>query len=235
MVQPSFKPCSAAAPENLNEGKGVKRSAVQGWGGVYRRRGRTLPTWQFSEQYVNGGLPVVETSHAPLVPVVPAGAAGQVVPVHLGRQHSWDASGKWTAVSPELQPVPVLPGFDQWLPAGVGGPGLGGGDGPPPQVNPQMPLAQCAPVGQSEGAVQLRVQSVGGGLPVFETSHCGLAVTPAPGAGHVVPVQAGRQTHIPATLPAISPAMHPEAGLPATLAAMGERMQGPERRGSWCG
>eukprot|EP01047_Picozoa_sp_COSAG01_P022054 COSAG01_NODE_1299_length_10836_cov_8.277452_5_plen_67_part_00 len=46
------------------------------------------PILQLREQYVKGGLPVVETSHAPLVPVVPAGAEGHVVPEHLGRQHS---------------------------------------------------------------------------------------------------------------------------------------------------
>ena len=55
---------------------------------------RTLPIWQFSEQNVNGGLPVVETSHAPVTAVVPAGAMGQVVPEHAGRQHSWVESGK---------------------------------------------------------------------------------------------------------------------------------------------
>ena len=96
---------------------------------------QTFPTWQLSEQNVNGALPVVETSQTPLVPVVPPGGAGHVEPTHLGRQHSCFASGKWTAVSPPLQPAPVLPGFAQWFPPGAGGPGGGGGGGAgPPQA-----------------------------------------------------------------------------------------------------
>ena len=88
---------------------------------------------------------MVETSQAGVVPEAAAGAAGQVVPVHLGRQHSWVESGKWTGVSPEVpQPEPLLPGLAQWPPpAGGGGPGgagpggaggaggPGGGAGPP--------------------------------------------------------------------------------------------------------
>ena len=37
------------------------------------------------------------------------------MPVHLGRQHSCDASGKRTGVSPKEQPEPLLPGLAQWL------------------------------------------------------------------------------------------------------------------------
>ncbi len=161
-----------------------------------RQSARTFPTWQLREQYVNGGLPVVETSQAPDTPVVPVGAAGHVVPVHFGRQHSWLASGKCTGESPPEQPVPLLPGFAQWFPAGPGGPGGGGGAGPP-QSKPQIPLVHFPPVGQSALDVHPSVQSVGGGLPVFETSQTGFPLTPAPGAGQVVPVQAGRHTHIP--------------------------------------
>ena len=167
---------------------------------------------------MNGALPVVETSQEPATPVVPPGAGGHVVPTHFGRQHSWDASGKCTGESPLLQPAPVLPGFNQWFPPGDGGPGEGGGDGPA-QSKPQIPLEQCAPVGHSAVAVHPSVQSVGGGLPVVETSHLPFAWTPAPGAGHwSPPVHFGRHTHIPATFPAVSPAAQPSAGFPAPAA-----------------
>jgi hypothetical protein len=149
---------------------------------------------------VNGGLPVAETSQAGVTPVVPAGAAGQVLAVHFGRQHSWVESGKCKGESPPLQPVPVLPGFAQWCPPGAGGPGGGGGAGPA-QSKPQIPLAHFPPVGQSALDVHPSVQSVGGGLPVVETSQTGFPLTPAPGAGQVVPVQAGRHTHIPCRRP----------------------------------
>eukprot|EP01043_Picozoa_sp_COSAG02_P013205 COSAG02_NODE_524_length_20723_cov_79.399438_16_plen_277_part_00 len=149
---------------------------------------------------MNGGLPVVETSQEGVRPVVPPGGAGHVVPMHFGRQHSWVASGKCTGESPPLQPVPDLPGFAQWFPPGEGGPGGGGGAGPP-HSKPQIPLAHFPPVGQSALDVHPSVQSVGGGLPVLETSQTGFPLTPAPGAGQVVPVQAGRHTHIPCRRP----------------------------------
>ena len=121
-------------------GRGGRAARWLGWFGL--SAWRTLPTWQFSEQNVNGGLPVVETSHAPVTAVVPAGATGQVVPLHEGRQHSWVESGKWTGLSPDAQPAPPLPGFSQCWPPGPGGPGGGGGGAGPAQVKPQMPEAQ---------------------------------------------------------------------------------------------
>ena len=93
-----------------------------------------------------------------------AGAAGQVVPVHLGRQHSWLASGKWTAVSPPA-PDPVFPGFAQWLPEGDGGPGDAAAPGR--RTHTRRFRLRTARRSGSPSWTHARVHSVGGGLSVL--------------------------------------------------------------------
>ena len=76
---------------------------------------------------------------------------------------------------------------------------------------------QVVPVGQVSWFLQRSPQWSGGGLPVEENSHVGMAVAPV-AAGHVPPVHFGRQRHMPATLPDMEPGMQPLAGLPYGVA-----------------
>jgi hypothetical protein len=71
--------------------------------------GQSTGMWQVSVQYCAGGLPVGETSHFG-VPL-PVAEAGQVVPLHLGRQTQSPppAAESRASISPAGQPPLGLP------------------------------------------------------------------------------------------------------------------------------
>ena len=74
--------------------------------------GQSTGMWQLSVQYCAGGLPVGETSHFG-VPL-PVAEAGQVVPLHLGRQtQSPPPNESLASISPAGQPPLGLPAKTQ--------------------------------------------------------------------------------------------------------------------------
>eukprot|EP01047_Picozoa_sp_COSAG01_P022055 COSAG01_NODE_1299_length_10836_cov_8.277452_6_plen_174_part_00 len=83
--------------------------------------GQSEAAEQPSVQYCGGGLPVGETSHVGL-PLRPPGGAGQVVPVHLGRQTQ---RGGFVESLPDISPgahpdagLPAAPRYNRWWKGG---------------------------------------------------------------------------------------------------------------------